>query len=96
MGSPDLIDFPRASKPTSGDGGGGGHDARLRAVELDMREIKTELKHLATSRDIQEMAAGIEAKLSNQLKWLLGTSGVLFLGAAGIIIRLLTLPPAGG
>ena len=36
-------------EPSHGDGGSGsGLDNRIRAVELDIREIKTDLKHVAT------------------------------------------------
>ena len=68
-----------------------GIDARLHSVEGDLKAIKTEMKHVATREDIQRMATDIESKLNTQLKWLLGTAGVFFLGAAGIVFRLLTI-----
>ncbi len=39
---------PVGAPAAKSNGGGSGSDDRLRAVELDVREIKTDLKHMAT------------------------------------------------
>jgi len=42
---------PYGAPPSSSSGNGGGYgalDTRLRSVELDVREIKTDMKHVAT------------------------------------------------
>ena len=48
----DILKHPTSEpygEPSRGDGGSGsGFEARLRSVELDIREIKTDLKHVAT------------------------------------------------
>ena len=45
--SPDNVtEF--APRSFQGDGGGSDIDARPRAVELDIRELKTDMKHVAT------------------------------------------------
>ena len=78
MGSPELIDFPgRPGATSSGNGGGGTNDARLRAVELDVREIKTELRHVATKAWI---LAGILGGM--------GVAAGVGVGVATLVVRL--------
>lgn len=49
-----LRPVPNDPQPTNPGGGDGGNfDSRLRAVEQDLREIKSELKHTATREDTQ-------------------------------------------
>lgn len=43
-----VAQFQRQQSLAGGTGDGGDLDARLRAVELDVREIKTDMKHVAT------------------------------------------------
>ncbi len=47
MNGGNLAQFPQQNLPR-GNGDGGSYDDRLRAVELDIREIKGKLEHVAT------------------------------------------------
>lgn len=47
-GRGNVASFKRQQPLAGGNGNGGDVDARLRAVELDVREIKTDMKHVAT------------------------------------------------
>ena len=47
-GSGNVAQFRRQQTVGGGNGNGSDFDARLRAVELDVREIKTDMKHVAT------------------------------------------------
>ena len=89
-----VVPFPDDPKGISspGRGGGGGDiDARLRAVELDVREIKTtlngeintKLDGAATKRDIDRL------KLWALIGCLIGTIAVI-----GWLVRLLSTAPA--
>ena len=63
MSNGHLRSVPNDPQPTGPGGGDGGNfDSRLRAVEQDVREIKTEIKHLATKEDLQKL----------KVWWLLG------------------------
>ena len=48
------IQFP-PSRVSGGNGDGGSFEQRLREVELDIREIKTTLKNVATKSDIDKL-----------------------------------------
>ena len=75
MNAENVSQFPN---PNSGD-----EDihSRLRNVELDVREIKTNMIHLATGRDIE--------KAKNSLmRWLIGTLFVALGALASIVIAL--------
>ena len=88
----DPLQFPAPERRVAGGSGGSGDvDARLRAVELDVREIKTrlageirtKLDQTATKRDIDKL------KLWAALGCLVGTIAVI-----GWLIRLLSTAPA--
>lgn len=68
--------------PAPGGNGTGGNDDRLRLVEQKLAAIEIEIKHLATKADI-------EAKLSSNLKWMVGT--LITVGAAVCSILLFVL-----
>lgn len=73
-----LREFPsRSVSPGGGDRGNGGISERLRLVELDVREIKTDMKHVATRAWV--------------LGGLLGGMGIAA-GIAATIFRLLSQP----
>ncbi|MCY4389645.1 MAG: hypothetical protein OXC18_21320 [Desulfurellaceae bacterium] len=54
-------------QPTSSGGDGGTFDSRLRALEQDVREIKTNLKHVATNENVQIIRTEIST-LGGELK----------------------------
>ena len=65
--------MPQRQPLPAGDGGDGGEiERRLRAVELDVREIKTRLSHVATKEDLEKVKALIEKKDAANSKWFLG------------------------
>lgn len=48
-----VVRFPDDQRKVQGSGGDGSDDRnRLRNVELDVREIKTDLKHVALQKDV--------------------------------------------
>ena len=55
------IPFPRAERRVEGGVGyGRGIDARLRAVEGDIREIRTQMESVATKADIGELSSSMK------------------------------------
>ena len=68
-------------RPVGGRGGSGdGFDVRLRTVEGDVRDIKTDMKHVATKKDISDLGSSIRiwilsgtvAALVIVIGWLVG------------------------
>lgn len=55
------------SNQAFGGNGGNGHDGRLRQVELDVREVKTEQRHLASKADLKEELHDMETRLNQAL-----------------------------
>ena len=52
MNEPVPIDPERRKREQPYGGGGNGSDDRLRQVELDIRELKAERRHMATKEDL--------------------------------------------
>lgn len=86
MNSP--IPFPDRQQTVAG-GNGGSNDARIRAIELDVREIKTRTENMATKNDIDKL------KL-----WVAGSALFGALSIIGwlvvLVSRLLAAASAGG
>lgn len=75
MNSENITQFP--GEQVTGNGGGGRFDERLRQVELDVREIKTDMKHVATRAWI---LAGVLGGM--------GVAGAVGAAIAGALIKL--------
>ena len=87
-----LLPFPNRRQQVGGTGGNDqGFDARLRTVEGDLREIKTDMKHVATKKDISDLGSSIRI-------WILsGTVATLVIvigWLVGWVIRLATGQPS--
>lgn len=73
MSDQKVLQMPQQQVVPSGDGGDGREiERRLRAVELDVREIKTRLDHVATKEDLEKVKSLIEKKDAANSKWFLG------------------------
>ena len=67
------FDPERKKRQQSYDGGGNGQDDRLRQVELDIRELKAEKRHLAMKEDL----LGAENRLNQTMSDVKTTLAVL-------------------
>ena len=87
MSDPNVLPMPQQRAVPPGDGGDGGEvERRLRAVELDVREIKTRLDHVATKEDLEKVKALIEKKDAANSKWFLGiTIGAIVTVMAALV-----------
>ena len=63
MNDPIRFDRERRKREQPYGGGGNGSDDRLRQVELDIRELKAERRHMATKEDLQ----GTENRLNQTI-----------------------------
>ena len=73
MSDPNVLPMPQQQPVPPGDGGDGRDlERRLRAVELDVREIKTRIEHVATKEDLEKVKVLIEKKDAANSKWFLG------------------------
>lgn len=59
----DINQARRRREQPLGGNGGNGRDDRLRQLELDIRELKTEQRHMATKEDL----LGVENRLNETL-----------------------------
>lgn len=83
MTDPKIVQMPPQRAVPPGDGGDGGDvDRRLREVELDVREIKTGMTHLATKDDLSKMEA-------RQTRWLVSVliAAVIALAAVMTFVK---------
>ena len=71
MSDPKMLMMPQQQSVPPGDGGGD-LERRLRAVELDVREIKTRMDHVATKEGLEKIKGLIEKKDAANSKWFLG------------------------
>lgn len=83
--------------PPSGNGRIQDHENRLRVIEGDVREIKTELRHMATKEDISSLKELISAREARLLRWLMGLCVTALVSIAlalvSTIVVLLRNPP---
>ena len=67
---------------------GNSDEGRLRAVEQDVREIKTEIKHLATKEDIADLRTLVATREASLQRWLIG---ILISAVGTTVIALIKL-----
>ena len=72
----EVVPFGQPGHSAGGGNGSSVLESRLRAVEGDIREIKADMKHLATKEDLQKLkvwwltGAGIAGGLGGLLTWM--------------------------
>ena len=77
----DPLPFPGPQRPvTGGSGNGGDFDTRMRAVEGDVREIKTRMETVATKSDIRELASSMRV-------WVLSSTVVALVIVVGWLVN---------